>query len=71
MKLRNRVEKHVTNYPYEGEEVDYDGMESMIEDLLRRMINFSHKFTKTSKGYERDGKYYSKEQVLQMYLTEL
>lgn len=71
MNLQSKIKKNITNLPYEGQEVDMDGMEQTIEDLLRRMITFAHTFMKTDKGYEKDGKYYSRDEIVQMFESEM
>lgn len=67
-KLEKHIQKHIKQIPYEGEEVDVEGLESKIEDLLKGMVNFAHKFEKTSKGYKKDGQHYSREEIVQLFI---
>lgn len=70
-KIQKHIQKHIKHIPYEGEEIDVQGLESKIEDFLKGMVNFAHKFEKTSKGYQKDGQYYSREEIVQLFILSI
>ena len=71
MSIQDEIRKHVTHIPYEGDEIDVNGIEGLIFGLLKGMITFTNTFTQTSKGYEKNGKYYSRDQITQMFLNQI
>lgn len=70
MNIKELISKNIKEIPYEGLNIDKDGIENLIENLLKGMVSFSHKFVKTSKGYSKEGTYYSKEEIVQMFLKQ-
>lgn len=71
MELRDLITKNIKEVPYEGTEVNIDGIEVLIENLLKGFVTFSHKFEKTNNGYKLNGGYYSKEDIVLAYIRKL
>ena len=69
--LRNAIVKHVKEIPYEGTEVDIDGIETLIENILKGFVTHCHKFNKTNNGYILDKTYYTREDIVRMYINSL
>ena len=70
-KLQKYIQKHIKNIPYEGQEIDVDGLDDKIQDILKGMVNFAHKFEKTPKGYKKDGQFYSREEIVQLFILSV
>lgn len=74
MDLQKLIDKNIKNIPFEGEEIDREGMEETIKSLLKGMITFAKDFKNMPQGYfrdfEKDGKYYSREEIVNMFLNE-
>jgi len=71
MPLRDLIQKSITEYPYEGTDVDIEGIESTIENLLKGMVTYSHKFTKTNNGYMLGKVYHSKDDIVRMFINQI
>lgn len=71
MDIQNHIRKNIKEIPYEGQEVDINGIEYFIEGLLKGMITFSHDYEKTDKGYKKGDKYYSREEIIKLFLSQL
>lgn len=69
--MRNKLNKFITEIPYEGQEIDMDGIEGFIHDLLKGFITHSHKFTKTTNGYDLNGKIYNRDEIVDMFLNKI
>lgn len=71
MDLESRLKGYIKEIPYEGQEVDTLGQEVFVENLLRKMLTFAHTFEYDTRGYHKDGRYYTKDQIVQMFLNQI
>ncbi len=62
------LNKHIKEIPYEGTEVDIEGLKDTIKDLLKGMITYSANYTPTTRGYYKDGKHYSRDEIVNNFL---
>ena len=46
-------------------------MKDTIKELLKGMVSFSQSFTKTDKGYFKNGKYYSKDEIVNLFIETI
>lgn len=69
--LRNLIQKNIKEIPYEGKEINVDGIEVLIEGLLKGMIPESQKYKLTKRGYFRDGKNFSRHEIVERFLSNL
>lgn len=69
--LEKLIEKNLISIPFEGKELDISGMKDTIKDLLKGMITFSQSFTKTDKGYFKNGKYYSRDEIVNLFIESI
>lgn len=68
MNLADEIKKHVTYIPYEGDEIDINSIQALINGLLKGIITFTNTFEHDQKGYKKDGKYYSRDEIVQIFL---
>jgi len=71
MNIRDAINKHVKEIPWEGAEVDVDGIESLIKALLKGFLTFSKQYEFTGKGYFKDGKGYSRQDIVDAFINKL
>ena len=69
-KLRDLISKNIKEIPYERAEVDIDGIETLIEGLLKDMIIYSKQFDQTPKGYKLGNRWLSIEDIVNKFLDE-
>jgi hypothetical protein len=70
-KLRDLLRNCTKESPFEGTEVNFDKIEVVIEGLLKGIITESSKYTLTKKGYLRNGKYHSRQDIISTFLYNL
>ena len=70
-RLRDLIQKSIKEVPYEGKEVDIDGIKILIEGLLKGILTESKKYELTNKGYFKDDKYFSRQEVINKFLLNL
>lgn len=73
---RKIVDKAVKEIPYEGKEIDkeaiVEGINEFYLSLMKGLItHLSSNFVWDNKGYSRKGKYFSREQVINDFLSKL
>ena len=71
MNIRDSIKKNIKEIPYEGQEIDIDGIESLITSLLKGFLTFSKQYELTTKGYLKDSKYYSRQDIIDKFYYEL
>ena len=71
MNIRDAINKHVKEIPWEGAKVDVDGIESLIKDLLKGFLTFSKQYESKEKGYFKDGKYHSRQDIVDAFINKL
>ena len=71
MNIQDEIQKHITYIPYEGYEIDKNSIEVFIFGLMKGLITFANTFEHDSNGYHKHGKYYSKDEIIQMFLNQI
>ena len=69
-RLRDLIAKNIKEIPFEGTEINVDGIEILIKGLLKGMIPYSKQFEQTPKGYKFENKWYSREEIVNKFLYE-
>lgn len=71
MDIRDSIKKNIKEIPYEGQEVDIDGIESLINSLLKGFLTFSKQYELTPKGYFKNNKQYSRQDIVDKFYQDI
>ena len=69
-KLSDLIRGNIEELPYEGEDVDMQGMEALFEDVLKGFLTYSKGYELTNKGYKLNDTYYSRQEIVTKFLNE-
>ena len=69
--FKDSLQKHVKEIPFEGQEIDMDSIIDTCSTYMEGLITYAFQnFERTSKGYFKDGKPYSRAQIVEEYLSK-
>lgn len=67
--LDKLINKNIKSIPYEGLDINKEGLIEDFKNVMKGFLTFSKTYELTNKGYLKNGIYYSREEVINHYLT--
>lgn len=67
--LNKLITKNIKEIPYEGLDIDKESLIEDFKNVMKGFLTFSKTYELTIKGYLKNNKYYSREEVIIHYLN--